>query len=119
MVLAHLTVDPVWPVLVRLDVLDHRVTIDAQLIVFILQETLLVEISEHVEGSQVLDLLIQVSNAVLGDPIVRATDMRQPVVAREHMNLEPHIVAIPLVAKDANVRFLHIDAKEPALWISL
>ena len=57
--------------LVRLDVSDGRRARDDLLSVLVVHERLLIEVDNHVHGSQVLNLLVQVSDALRAYPVIR------------------------------------------------
>ena len=64
-VLGHACEDPVGTMLVDLNIYDLRFLPDTQFIKFVLVNCFLVEVDDQLKRAQVLDLLVQVSYAVV------------------------------------------------------
>ena len=86
--------------LVDLLVVQRRLHPDALLFVLVLQKDLLSVVDHEVERAQILNLLLQVGDAILINSVFFVTEMRVQVVARCQHELDPLILFILLVAVD-------------------
>ena len=88
LVLPDVEIYVVGAVLVNLDVADDGLAADAQVTVLVLLETFLVEVDQNVHRSEVLDLLLQVTGAFRGNPVVLCSQVRQLDVAWHDDNVK-------------------------------
>lgn len=82
-------------------------------------ETFLVEVDDHVQDAQVLDLLTQISHTVVADAVVVTSKVRQPVIAGQEDYFKARVLLVNLLALQLNVVRVPVDAHEPTLRVRL
>ena len=88
----HERVDPVWFKLVNLLVPDHGLLPNGFVVVLIGDKDFLRVVEDEVEWAQVLNLLVQIGNAVRINGVALEPQMRVQVVARCNDEFKPLIL---------------------------